>query len=512
MPTKRLSSTIGWVFVVCFFLDCLYLGFLNGQTALTDPDTCWLVAVGNFICQSGNIPRADPFSWILQIHPQPYIVYQWLSAAIFSCFYKVGGAAALSYLTASTIGAAFLIVPLLAAKIMRVSLPVVALAATLTLAAGSFHFPCRPEIFTYLMLAILNFAIVKISTSHSHLPLCLYGLVGLSFFALWANLHTGFVIGLIALSVIGFARRNARLLVALTGGLIGSLITPYGLALWQYLPHLFFSAANKYNVELLPLSPPELFSSDYWALDLIFVAVFIAWTAEIRAGFGLGRSAEKIAHFSLSNISWLLLSTTALLMSLQCRRLIPFAVLLLMGYLYEFLAQKKSDLPVYIQAWEKIAQLLLLRTRNLILFLPLALTCYGVSLSTGVFAPALPNNTPSSAIPVPEAALQIIAKNRPAGHMLNDPQFGDMLLLKSGKNAQVFIDTRFDVYSDPLVLDYWHMANCRGNWQALLKQYQIDWIFFPPQAPLGHRLAEDPNWQVIQSDNSSIIVVKKVLR
>ncbi len=519
MSTARLGTIIGWVFVVMFFLTCLYFGFLSAQTALTDPDTCWLVTLGARILASG-IPLSDPYSWTLAassaISQSKYIAYQWLSAAVFANNFNQGGATALLYLTALTICSSFIVVPLLTAKLLRLPLWPVALGGALSLSAGSFHFPCRPEIFSYLLLAILISSISKISQAKSVLPMYLFFLIGLCFFALWANLHTGFIIGLAVLFVCSLTQKSKPMALTLLGALPGTLLTPFGLALWQYLPHLFFSQANKYNAELLPLTAYELFSFDYLSFDLIMVATGLGWWRQIRASTTTTTTittdgfAEKFAQISLQNFSWLILTTTALAAALQCRRLVPFACLMAMGTLYQFL-QKNKESPesdTFFQTVENVAQKLMRRSKNLIVVIPLVFTAVGVSNACSIFPPALPQDTYS--LFEPKAALQLISIQRPKGRVLNDPQFGDLMLLKFKDKAQVFIDTRFDVYGDQLVLDYWQMANARDKWLELLRQYQIDWVFFPPRAPLVHRLLQNPDWQLLYQDDKAVILEKKV--
>ncbi|MBA4077482.1 MAG: hypothetical protein C0508_20805, partial [Cyanobacteria bacterium PR.023] len=222
------SKIISWAFIVCFCLANLYFGFMSGQTALSDPDTCWLVALGQHIYQHASLPAVDPFSWTLTSEladKQPYIAYQWLSALIFAAINKVGGAAALLYFTAITIVISFIMVPLAAAKALRISPLLVALAASLAISAGSFHFPCRPEVFSYLFLALLIATVVKLSESKGSRPFFAYGLSVALFFALWANLHTGFVLGLIVLAITSLLIPRVPLLASFLGGLIGSLIT-----------------------------------------------------------------------------------------------------------------------------------------------------------------------------------------------------------------------------------------------------------------------------------------------
>lgn len=497
------SKIIGWVFIVCFCLANLYFGFMSGQTALSDPDTCWLVALGQHIYKTAHLPAIDPFSWTLTstlAEKQPYIAYQWLSALIFAALNKIGSAAALLYFTALTIIVSFVMVPLAAAKTLRISPFFVALAASLAIGAGSFHFPCRPEIFSYLFLSLLIATVVKLGESKGKLPFFAYGFVATLFFAIWANLHTGFVIGLIVLALTSLLLRSLPLLASFLGGLVGSLLTPYGVNLWQYLPHLFFSQANKYNQELFPLTSYELLSFDFLAFDIIGLALLAGLATDLVI-----QIKHKIKHQCFSqeifnNLPWLILSLTSFLVALQSRRMVPFAALIAMGFVYQFLITHRQALSKWTQ-WS----LPTIRSRYYVI--PLLMATLGVNTAISLFQANLPSST--FGFVVPKDALELIAKARPEGRLLNDPQYGDVLVLADGATAQVFIDTRFDVYGDKITLDFWQMANCRGPWQKLLEQYQIRWLFFPSRAPIVARLAHDSGWQTLFKDDNAVILVKR---
>lgn len=497
------SKIIGWVFIVCFCLANLYFGFMSGQTALSDPDTCWLVALGQQIYKTASLPTVDPFSWTLTsplAEKQPYIAYQWLSALLFAGIHKIGGAAALLYFTALTIIVSFVMVPLAAAKTLRISPFFVAVAASLAISAGSFHFPCRPEIFSYLFLSLLIASVVKLNESKGSLPFLAYGLAAALLFSIWANLHTGFVIGLMVLAATALQIRRMPLVASFLGGLVGSLLTPYGVSLWQYLPHLFFSQANKYNQELFPLTTYELLSFDFFAFDIIGLALLAGLATDLVVQIKHKIKHQRFSHETFNHLPWLVLALSGFLVALQSRRMVPFAALVAMGFVYQILITHRQALSKWSQS-----NLPTIKSRYYVI--PLLLATLGVNTAISLFQANLPSS--SFGFVVPKDALELIAKARPEGRLLNDPQYGDVMVLADGAKAQVFIDTRFDVYGDKITLDFWQMANCRGPWQKLLEQYQVSWVFFPSRAPIVARLAHDSGWQTIFKDDNAVILVKR---
>jgi hypothetical protein len=76
------------------------------------------------------------------------------------------------------------------------------------------------------------------------------------------------------------------------------------------------------------------------------------------------------------------------------------------------------------------------------------------------------------------------------------------------QKAQVFIDTRFDLYGANFCRDYFIMANCLTGYENLLQKYQIDWIFFPQRAPIVGKLRKNPQWKTAYEDYTAVIMVK----
>jgi hypothetical protein len=507
----RLSLALSLTVLSFSLLFLFYFGWQIGQTALTDPDTCFLVAVGRQILENG-LPANDVFSWTAA---RPYIVYQWLAAIVFAALFKLVGPQGLVILTGLVVLYAFFVIPVLVAR--QVELPRLPLlvAAALGTAAASFHFPCRPEIFSYLLLSMLIAFCCLPWPGLAAVALC--SMLG---FILWTNLHSGFVLGLALLFVLALCSllpgrhliAPSKLWAALLAALAGSLFSPYGMALWTYLPHLFFSRVNRLNLELLPLSIWELLTFDYMPFLGLLALVFAGLLYVLK---DLMQKNGKLS-FSDNLLAFSILAALAPCMAIGCRRLLPFAVLLIYGFVYAFfLAQGHARRQLVGAVNEsEVAKNngaaglldLVLRPWCAIGFCSLA-TVAGIAVATSFFPASLPQTT--FGFELPSQALAFIDQERPQGKLLNDPQFGDVLLLRYGPKAQVFIDTRFDLYGDDLVLDFWNMANLRGDWQKLLARYEIDWIFFPPRAPIVDKLRGDRAWRQVFADNTAVLLVRQ---
>ncbi len=74
-------------------LFALLYGFAVGAFVLHEPDTCFLLSLGRWICEHQLLPANDPFSYTFAMYPQPLglVAYQWLTEVIFFTIYKLSG-------------------------------------------------------------------------------------------------------------------------------------------------------------------------------------------------------------------------------------------------------------------------------------------------------------------------------------------------------------------------------------------------------------------------------------
>ncbi|MBU6451176.1 MAG: hypothetical protein KGS72_05310 [Cyanobacteria bacterium REEB67] len=550
---SKIGSLVNCLLILGLFALSWYWGFQLAATALADPDTCWLLAVGKWILTHGGLPTSDPFSWTVgadappflqSIHAQ-FLPYQWLASLIYFCIWQSCGASGLLYFACLLIVCAFLIFPLLLARRLQAPVGWQAVLSALAVSAGSFHFPLRPELFSYLLIAFLYYLLLPLyflpaangvnsgdATQASPGPArnLVAGAIGTLLFCFWANLHTGFVLGLLIVVVLLFtslccagAQRRSRtgyMSCFSLGAVFGTLITPFQLKLYSYLPGLFFSPMNKYTVELMPLRFSELLSFDflpYLALQVIFLGSAIAYCSNLKKK-GKTKLASSSSSSSISSCSSSSSSSSsksdpddacdnvprvALILGIftfiaflsgdMCRRMIPFAVLMSSGY-FLAIANKTPSPGRFIWPLRYVLPAVLF------------FAMWGTQLSSAFFHAEIPMTT--YGFDVPRQALAFIEKQRPKGNLLNDSQFGDVLIFALGEKARVFIDTRFDLYGYRLSHDYFVMVNALPGYEALLSHYKIDWIFMPPRARLPGRLSSQGGWSKIFEDKAAVIMAK----
>jgi hypothetical protein len=108
----------------------------------------------------------------------------------------------------------------------------------------------------------------------------------------------------------------------------------------------------------------------------------------------------------------------------------------------------------------------------------------------------------------PVAAVNWLEANPQSGNMFNEFNWGGYLLQRIWPHQLVFIDSQTDFYGEALARDYNQMLNAQNDWDAKLKNYEIDWVIVSNGAPLARALETEYHWRVLYQDETSIILRK----
>lgn len=521
------------VLLFAFLIGSLLVGISFGVTCLQDPDTCWMLKMGEVISRERAIPKKDPFSENARnVDGKPHVYYQWLSEVAFAKMSpderskqsesildddkSLKGPMLLgSFLCAG----AFLVFPLLIflqAPKRFLAVPLLILAAA---QASSFHFYLRPELFSALMFSLELFILNRIRLAvlgDSSLRISIWSVLQIcALMILWCNLHCGFVLGLIVLLLFAFtqtlnltqseSKRNIWLMFGL--GTLSTLINPWGIELWIYLFKLFTSPVGSRVEELQPLTFFELFGQTY----SLYVVFALATLGLLVFAFIKLKSNKPLPVLLFSCVA----VAMVLVMGIGARRLIPFACILgvfewtlILSIIF---SRTKPDEALAAREEKRSTKL-----APIMYCLVFAMTIFGTFWESGLFKLQLPQF--SYGFPPPYEAIRYLQHaNRTAleseriyGQGLNDPQFGDMMIYYLGKDSRVFIDTRFDIYPDKIVFDFLTMANCQSGWEKLLDDYKIAWIFLPQHTQLATYANKHPEeWTTVYTDDTALISCRK---
>src|SRR5271163_1331433 len=154
---------------------------------LGDGDTFSHLATGEWIIAHGAAPRADPFSHSMP--GAPWVAHEWLSELLLTLAFRLSGWSGVVLMTGAAAASAALIVGLSAASELRG----VPLVVTVGLGVGlmTASLLARPHILALPIVAAWTAGLLAARDRGRSPPLALAALM-----TLWANMHGGFIFGL----------------------------------------------------------------------------------------------------------------------------------------------------------------------------------------------------------------------------------------------------------------------------------------------------------------------------
>ena len=164
---------------------------IGGNRLLLDPDTLWQITVGQWILDHHAVPHTDVYSFTM--HGQPWISTQWLAQVLYAEVYAWFGWTGPVALAAIGIASAFTLFARFLTRYLPDSTTLAFVVAVFLLTLS--HQLARPHVLALpIMVAwmsgLIDAADRRAAPSFWLLPLM----------ALWANLHGGFVFGLMMIA------------------------------------------------------------------------------------------------------------------------------------------------------------------------------------------------------------------------------------------------------------------------------------------------------------------------
>ena len=186
---------------------------LTGNHLLIDPDTMWQITVGQWILDHHAVPETDLYSFTMR--GQPWISTQWLAQVLFAKAHAIAGWSGPVVLAAGAIAATFALLAKFLSRRLSESTTLVFIAAALALTVP--HLLARPHVLAMPLMVAWVGGMVAAADRHGAPSFWLLPLM-----ALWANLHGGFVFGLVLIAPVAGVERRCEV-AEIAGAAVGDV-------------------------------------------------------------------------------------------------------------------------------------------------------------------------------------------------------------------------------------------------------------------------------------------------
>jgi hypothetical protein len=518
---KRLLPSLPEVIFIASAPTLLFS--LQGGLLGEDGDVAWNLRIGEYILAHG-LPRTE---FMLQTTlGRPTIYFEWLAQLVYGLALRVGGLNGVALLAAIL---AALELALLFWALCRRGVPL-HLAVPLTLAGAllmSSNWPARAEHFTLLLTFFWSELLFAYWRSGDRRVLAIFPLSAI----LWANLHPGFIGGLLMLgaaSAVAWIFPGQRgkagpvsLSLATLGALAATLCNPWGVGLWSHiLAHLADPLVPATTREFLSPDFHTLYAQVFLALLLLLVATWI-WIAYrmVPGKPSVLSGVTSEAAFSPLAFALALLWTLLALQSVRFVALWVLVALPILGASLTVAWSQNGQLWLSLRGSRPLEYVRRLATRSPVVDTPavrglwaglvVALLLLVVALGGGrlpgsgdrlVHAQFDPHTFPVA------AAGQLAAHGLPPGNGFTTYTWGSYLDYALPA-YHPFVDSRSDTYGRKIFQQYLDIVGLSPDWRSLLAHYHIRWALLPTGEPLAQSLALSPGWRCEPADTTGVAVL-----
>jgi len=491
----RGNRHLSWlnISVICLVMSTV---FYRLSYTVADPDLWGHIKFGQDVWQTGNIIQSDIYSYLTG--DQLWINHNWLAEAIFYPIFAQAGPAGLIVLK---VAVSLLMAGLVYRHLCRQGLTplragIVLLAVTLLLIGGLVT--VRPQMFTFLFFLLVLLLIYQVERGH---PRLLWGAPPL--FALWANIHGGFLAGIGILLIWSFAHLAFVLFRARRPGV---LISPSTLVIpLAVMASVLATFLNPYGVQLLKfllrtatVPRPEISEWQPLAIMSKVGVLYITVLAVAVAGLLYSRR-ERIPAL-------ILVFGCASLLPLVAFRHLPLfglAVAVLagehMGDAWDRLsAGRRSSGSVADARWPR-PWLTGLSLVGAIVMVGLALPNFGcIRLDSRL-----------NAI-YPVRAIGLLKQSGISGNLAIYFDWGEYALWHVGPRVKVSVDGRREtVYSAEIYRKNWKFYLGTDDWDALIREHETQLALVTKKRPVFNLMQLVPGWLLVYEDPMAGLFVRK---
>jgi len=429
-----------------FFLVCWFR---------LDSDFGWHLKAGDYIRAHG-IPTHDLYTYTASNFR--WINHEWGNDVLLSLLYQTGG----YLLSAVFFAGLWTLVMFLAGRQVK---PLILFAGAIALLP---YMGIRPTVWSVLGLVLL----MKIVNSQKtrikfFIPLL---------FVVWANLHGGFVIGLIYLAYLTITRRSKTWLLILLASILATFINVYGPGLYEEIARTMLDRSLRGQVA-------------EWQPFFILAA---SWPYIMTWIIGFWLFDKSKLH------NWWRFDVALFVAAFSSSRNVPLFVVASLPITENYLLKSKSLIPKNLDLSRQIVL-------SLFILIGLGSLVYGLKNSY------LPFAYREDGYPV--KAVAYLRDNPCLGNLYNDYNFGGYLIWKLPE-VPVYIDGRMPSWRDPGGIKYMDtylkIPKNQAVREAEFKRYNIRCALVMNSGE-NRRLIIDlqkNGWQRITRANGALLLIK----
>jgi hypothetical protein len=457
---------------------------------LPDPDLWGHIRFGQAVLSQHHLLLHDTFSY--SAAGQYFYDHEWLTDIVTAALFNAAGVFGLILLKLAC--TAVVILALAAALAETGSSTLVQFAVLIGSAVViKPQLQFRPQTFTFALLAVL----IYLLTSDAYRRAGRLWLT-VPLFALWANLHGGFIMGIAALGTYAavsglqdvMASRGydrAIRLAAITGAAtLATLATPYGLGTWYAIAH---ALRNPYTriviVEWQPLVSAAL---EHWQQHRFLISNYdigIAMIAATAISWALTIEAVDLPLCAIAAV-------TAIAAFISNRNL-PIAMIALAAPLARHLPSAWQKM-VYVKESARFPQRSAWINQAILVSLSIV-----IFVQSGFFSRSL-----TAVEPYPASACEFMNQRHLRGNILNTFEWGDYLIWHTAPGSKVFIDGRYDtVFPLPIIYKFALFNFNQPGGDAILREFPNDFVLVKSDSPSAKLMDAQAEWKLIYQDAAS---------
>lgn len=485
-----------------------------GPRLLNDAGIGWHIRNGEQILRTHAVTRTDLFSSTMS--GRPWYAWEWLYDVLIAAVHSHVGLNGVVVFTAAVIALTF---ALALQHVLRrgASLPVAAGLLILAVGASMIHVTARPHVLSWLF-AVIWFEVLDRSKESPGGMKRLFWLPFLMLF--WVNLHGGFLLGLIMLSITLAGRLLEHLVasndsdnlakwlksVSIAAGLtlLATFINPYGYKLYVHIGGYLSNAFLMNHIN-------EFLSPDFHNAPARCFAILLVVTVVT-----LGFSREK------PPITQMLFLLFAVWSGLYASRNLPVSSILLTlivaPMLSRMLSEFADDAVIALRVRTSLSALHRFSFRMSSLdsklhghVWPILLILIGIWIcgQGGRIGTREIVNAHFDARRFPVQAVSAIVRENIREPIFCPDLWGGYVIFALYSQVKVIADDRHDLYGEDFFKDYLKVVRVESGWDYILSGWRANYILVQTDSALAAALEEKPGWAIIYKDSTATFLQRR---